>query len=307
MSRYQLHPTGVAEFERCPERFRRKYIENQREPKSIPLIIGSALDAMVTADMHSKIRSGKLLPEDSTEDIVRDVIYDHFTGDVDVKRSELLKVKSETTARALQVAAYAHRIFCNSIPHPKSVQRPWSVRLDKLFKKHDVSMEVDYVGTMDVEAWQFDFAGLLENPPKPCGTSIHDLKIPRKAPSADAASTQYWTQLTSYALGKNVEDKEMPQFVQIDAIVDGKSRIAHRIARATRNKFDFAALYNRLITMGRSLQAGIFPPASKGHWICTEKFCRYHSTCPYVRNKVTVDLHVPDPNQNRLFDILPAR
>lgn len=300
MERWQLHPSGINVFDGCGEKYRRRYLEKDRpRGRSTYLIMGSAVDSAVNADLQSKMRTGKLLPESDVLDIARDSVNNAFTDEVDMPPAARLRVRFETQERTRRLVEYAHRKLCPPM-QPKSIQRPWSIRLDTFFRRRGLrGMKVDLVGTLDVEEYIFDFTS--EN--EPAGTIVRDIKTAKKSPPKNASDGMHWLQLTCYALGLEVEDGVLPQYTQIDTLVTLKGGIEHRTSRSTKDKYDFAALFNRLQSMGRALRSGIFVPASRSWWGCSEDWCEYFSTCPYVKNPTRFDLAIPS---QRLYKISPA-
>lgn len=308
--RIQVHPTGLSLFTDCGEAWRRTYIERERERANEFLIVGSALDEAVSADLSSKIHSGQLLPEDDVIAIARDTVS---------ARAKHGKMRRGATlesclARAEALARYAHRKLCPTI-HAKDVQVPWSVRLDDMLRRREVARAeregdnpddaaiadlpaIDFVGTMDIRAW---FYGEFSD--EPTGVEIRDIKSAKASPPAGAANGKHWIQLTSYAFGQWVDAQEMPERVTIDTIVSLKRGVEHRPSFGERDDYDFAALFNRLEQFARALKAGMFLPASPGHWKCSREWCPFYETCPYVKNKRTIDLHVPTA---KLVTIAPA-
>ena len=132
---------------------------------------------------------------------------------------------------------------------------------------------------MDLEEYLYDFSSAQD----PHGVALRDLKTSGKGPPKDAIEAKHWIQMTSYAFGKHVLDGVMPERVQVDYLVDLHRGIEHRPVVGTVNDFDLAALFNRLENIAHALKAGVFAPAPRDHWTCSEKWCGYWHTCPYVQ------------------------
>jgi PD-(D/E)XK nuclease superfamily len=304
--RTQLHPSGAGFFERCGEAWRRRFIDGEVRAPAAYLIVGRGTDAAVNADLGNKVEHGELLGGQEVEDIACETVEQDFKGDVDLRGEAISKVtaREQAISRTLGFARFAHRNL-NPTIRPKAVQRSWSVRLDDFLARRGVKgVKMDYVGTLDVEEWFYDLGPTQE--PDPLRTVIRDLKTSTKSPPSDAIDGKHFMQMTSYALGKQVVDGALPARVQVDYLVDLKRGIEHRPVVGTRDSSDLAALFNRIEIIARSLKAGIFTPAPQGSWWCSHKWCPYHSTCPYVRNQQTVDLHVPDQKKHKLVHIAGA-
>jgi PD-(D/E)XK nuclease superfamily len=299
MKRIQLHASALALFSRCGEAFRRRYVEGQIKPPANYIIVGRATDTAVSADLVNKIKHNKLLGAREIDDIAAGVVERNYRDEVDMRGESMTKGTARELAinRAKNFASFAHRNL-NPTIHPKAVQRAWSIRLDGFLRRRGLKgLLIDYVGTLDIEEWLFDFSHLE---PDPAHTAIRDLKTSMRSPQKDAADAKHDIQLTSYALGKLTEDAVMPERVQVDYLVDHKHGIEHKPVFGMKNDFDLAALFNRIEITARSLKAGIFVPAPRDHWCCTEKWCGYWHTCPYVKNKRTLDLKVPDQKLYRI-------
>jgi hypothetical protein len=298
--RWQLHPTSIGVFNTCGEKYRRRYLDRDRpRGRGEALIVGTALDVAVAADLLEKIRTGNLLPEADVLDIARDSVNDAFMHDVDLPPTDRLMARRKIQERVRSLVEYAHRKFCPPI-FPKAIQRPFSIRLDSFLRRRGLrGMKVDMVGTLDIEAYIYDFSSATE----PAGEVIHDLKSSKRSPPANAADSMHWLQMAFYALGKEHEDQKLPAWVQIDTLVTLKRGVEHKTSRGMRDNFDFAALFNRVELMARSLRSGIFPAASRSHWACSKEWCEYFESCPYVKNAKVIDLAVPS---QRLYRIGPA-
>lgn len=302
MKRIQLHASALALFSRCGEQFRRRYLEGEIKAPANYIIVGRATDTAVSADLIHKIKQGKLLGAREIDDIAAGVVERNYRDEVDMRGESMTKGTARELAinRAKNFASFAHRNL-NPTIHPKAIQRDWSVRLDGFLKRRGLKgLKIDYVGTLDIEEWLFDFSHLE---PDPAHTAIRDLKTSMRSPQKDAVEAKHDIQMTSYALGKLTEDKVMPEHVQVDYLVDYKRGIEHKPVFGTKDDFNLAALFNRIEITARSLKAGIFVPAPRDHWCCSEKWCGYWATCPYIKNKRTLDLKVPD---QKLYRIGPA-
>lgn len=251
MERIQLHPSGLSLHTDCGEAWRRVYIEGERGEPNEYLVIGSALDAAVSAELKARLSKGSLAPVISgimTEAEMIEIAADY------VRRSTLEPVlKHESLDRAVNFARYAHRKLCPPI-NVKSIQRPWSIRMDAMLRRRGLrGMKIDYVGTLDVEEWLYDFTHLTE----PAGVGVIDVKTSKRLPPKNAADAKYWIQMTSYVLGMFVLDRVAPKRVQIQTLVDSARGVVMKPSFGQRDNHDFAALFNRIEQFARSYKSGI--------------------------------------------------
>lgn len=293
--RIQLHPTGLSLFSDCGEAWRRTYEEGEHQGRNEYLIVGTAVDDSVMADLGEKIQSGHLLSERDAVDIAYESVRRGFNrGGLAIPvrfRAEALK---SCIARAGAFALYAHRKLSPTI-NVASVQEKWSIRIDKMLRDRGGLRgrwaKIDLVGTLDIKEWSYpdDFSSTEE----PDGVIIRDIKTARASPPKDSSEGKHWTQLTSYALGEFVKTGKVPKRVQIDTLVSLKGGVAHRPSFGERTDYDFAALFNRIVRFAQARKAGMYLPAPRGSWKCSRQWCHHYSSCCYVKNLVTIDLAVP--------------
>ena len=298
--RIQLHPSGLAAFDECGEAWRRTYEAGDRGLPNEFLIVGSGLDAAVTADLQNKLNCGQLLAEEQMVSIAVDRVRLGFLGRTSIRKRDLPRVRQESEQRVVAFARYAHRKLNPNI-HVKSVQRSWSVRLDAMLERRGGLegkwAKIDLVGTLDIEEWLYDFA----HGDEPVGVVVRDIKTSRAGPPRGAANGKHWLQLCAYALGLFVNDGKIPLRVQIDTLVTGPHGVRHIPSFGERDKFDFAALFNRIVRFAQARQSGMYMPAPRSSWKCTPEWCGHFSSCSFVSNKKTIDLALPPL---RLYNIL---
>ena len=99
----------------------------------------------------------------------------------------------------------------------------------------------------------------------------------RKTPQRDADQS---LQLTIYAVAFLADNHQWPAELALDVLVKTKKPYRHRLS-TIRAKGDLRVLANRVNVSLAVIQSGIFPPASPGHWVCSEDWCGYTHMCPY--------------------------
>jgi len=269
------------------------YLEGDIRPPSTFIVVGRGLDAAVNADLTSKMRTGQLLGTGEMQDIASGIVERDFLEPVDLTGERISKGTARELAlnRARTFSKWTHLNLTPTI-QPKAVQRPWSVRLDKILERRGLKgLKIDYVGTMDIEEWLYDFSSI----DTPKGTCIRDIKTSRRSAPKNAVTAKHTIQLSSYAFGKRVLDGVMPERVQVDYLVDLKSGVSHQPITGIVNDTDFAMLFNRLENLAHHLKAGVFAPAPRDSWMCSEKWCGYWHSCSFVQNNRTIHLGVPKP------------
>lgn len=309
--RIQLHPTGLATFNDCGESWRRSYEQGERQGVNEWLIVGTAVDASIMADLGEKLLTGNLLSEESAVSIAYESVRRQFDrGGLSIPVKLRPKIRIECIERAGNFARYAHRKLSPTI-NVASVQERWSVRLDKML--HDRGglrgkwRRIDLVGTLDIREYSYpdDFSSM----DVPDGFNIRDIKTARASPPKNAADGKHWTQMTCYALGMFVLLGQVPKRVQIDTLVSLKRGICHKPSVGERDDYDFAALFNRIVRFAQSRKAGLYVPAPRGSWKCTPEWCHHYKSCCFVKNAKTIELDLPSLrvyNDTRNFPAPPA-
>jgi PD-(D/E)XK nuclease superfamily len=64
-----LSASSLRLFWRCPERWRRRYLERERQPQTGPMLVGSAVGAAATAHFAARM-AGEPLSAGATDDIL---------------------------------------------------------------------------------------------------------------------------------------------------------------------------------------------------------------------------------------------
>lgn len=279
----------LSHHDECGESFRRYYEQGERGHPNEYLIVGSALDAAVMADLKRKLNYGVLLDEDAVIEIATEHAYGAFTRPTSIARKDFTRIRDESIQRVIAFTRYAHRKLCPTI-NVKSVQRKWSVRLDPILLRRSGLEEryckIDLVGTLDIEEWMYDFS----SPTEPIGVCVRDLKSAKASPPKGAANGKHWLQLTCYAFGLFVADGTIPLRTQIDTLISGPRGVIHKPSYGERNKYDFAALFNRIVRFAQARAFGLYMPAPRGSWKCSDDYCDFYGDCPFVKNKKTIDV-----------------
>lgn len=263
--KFQLHVSGLNMLSRCGEQFRRRYIEGEIVPPGVALLIGTATDRSVSADLQHKIDSGALLPDEAIPDLARDTLLAEWDRGVvldgDFAEIGYDAAKGEAVDMAISLAQLHHTELAPSID-ATHVQRAWTLDVNGL--------DIQLAGTIDVQEGD---------------VYLRDTKTSKKSPSADEAERSL--QLTVYALAKKAHDGTPPQIVALDYLVKTKTPKVVTL-ESTRKDGDFDHALARVAQAARIIESGMFSPAPLDAWWCSNRFCGYHSTCPFARRPVTL-------------------
>lgn len=264
--RPQLHFSGLDKLWGCGEAFRRVYIERERPDGNIAMLVGTAVDFAVSANLESKMNDKALL--DSAE--VMQIARDKF--EVEIRHRQIAYTKEQRLAGVDKVIAEAidktvrlTKLHCKELAptiNPTHVQRLFSITI--------AGFDFDLVGAIDIQEGS---------------TRIRDTKAKAKSPSASEVDSTF--QLTTYDLAVWVLDHVKLKEVTLDCLIDNKVPVA-KVYRSTRDFDDYQALLNRIENAAHVIKTGAFMPARPTDWVCSRSFCAFFDTCRYVNHRKAV-------------------
>lgn len=263
----RLSHSALEMLSKCGEMYRRRYIEREKVPPGIALLVGRSVDESVNGNLTAKMSEGELLPLEQVRQIARDTLVTEWEQQ-GVALSDDEKAKGEAAVRGEAIdksvgLAELHAAKVAPVLEPTDVQAKFEIELE--------GYGAVLSGVVDV----------VEGP-----TSLRDTKTASKTPSEDTAYLS--DQLTIYALAGRVLRGEIPARLHLDYLVDTKvPKVVH--LETTRTEADFRPVLNRVETALKVIEAGAFVPANPStSWWCSPRWCGFHATCPYVRRGSTV-------------------
>lgn len=260
-----LSVSSVSLFLKCPEKWRRRYIENEFEPSSGALVIGSAVHAAEGENYSQKMLTQADMPEADVLDRYADEFEERAEReDVDWGEDKPGKLK-DTGAGVL---AIYHRVVAPTVK-PVSVER---------------KVELGFEGV------DWKFRGYLDVEEE--GEIVSDLKVKARAPSkADIESD---IQATAALLARREEARSHPDGFKpatefrFHALVKVQApELKHvPVLPTRRTDAQLDAFVDRLFNVAAEMAwrveydvwDGIRDP---GSWLCSHKFCGFYSTCKY--------------------------
>ena len=260
MKKPQLHVTGLEMLSKCGELFRRVYIEKERKPPGVYVVVGKSTHRSVERDLRHKIEHRELLSLEEIQDTARDALVREWQhSDISLEPEELelglQVVREQAIDKAVRLASLHHMDMAPQV-EPVSVEHEWTIELP--------GYPMDLAGTIDI----------LE------AGAVRDTKTSKKTPNERVAHESL--QLTAYALAVKVIDKVEVGQVCLDYLIDTKTPQAKTYS-STRDADDYRVLLARIETATLAIQKGIFVPARESDWWCSAKWCGFYSTCRYVR------------------------
>jgi RecB family exonuclease len=133
-----LSASSLRTYRRCPEHWRRRYLERQREPQAGPMLVGSAVGAAVTAHFAARM-AGEPLSAADTDDLV----IAEFDERVERPQTKLGGDDPGELRKQSREALRAYLAETAPTVRPRSVER----RLELRFEEAVWS----FVGYVDVE------------------------------------------------------------------------------------------------------------------------------------------------------------
>lgn len=246
---------------RCGEQYRRRYVLGEIIPPAVAMLVGGAIDKSVNRNMQHKIDTkGELLSIEECAETARDELNNRWESgvmlDAEEREKGIKAVKGEAVDKSVRLSTL-HAGDTAKIIAPTHVQRRCEVDL--------TGYGVRLLGYIDIQEGH---------------VSVRDTKSSAKTPNKDIAHQS--AQLTNYALMVKVLDGKTPEKLILDYLIDTKIPKAQSF-ESTRHDEDFMALLRRIETMLMALEKGVFVPARETDWWCSERFCGYWHSCPYIR------------------------
>ncbi len=249
-----LSISSLALFWRCPERWRRRYIEGEREPQSGAMIVGRAVGAAITQHYAAQIAGESLSASDA----------DDICG-AEFDESALRPAANfgdDEPAELREHGREALRAYLSDIApkvRPASVERKVELRFD--------GTEWSFTGYLDVE----DEAG-----------TVVDVKVGKKHVTDTAARRS--PQATSYLLARALEGRPAQHF-EFHSVRRGAVRGERcQVVPAERSDGQLAVFERRIAQTARLIagcaESGEWGLSSPDGWWCSQRMCAFWASCP---------------------------
>lgn len=254
--RRHISASQMEMFAKCPESWRRRYIEREIIPPKLAMLKGSAVHSGAEHNFRQKIDSHEDLPTTEIIDAAVSAYEDKLKHDgYQLGKDESEQTVGETKDLVALMAA-GHAMQQAPDYQPAEVEKQFRLELPAI--SHDL------VGVIDLVTTSGD---------------VVDFKTSGR--SMSPADAEVSTQLTVYAASKNPDGEST---VRLDVLLEPTTRnpVRRQVIEAKRDKTDLPILARRVAIVSKTIDAGLFPPAAVGSWWCSESWCGYWSTCPYV-------------------------
>lgn len=251
-----ISPTQLDSYCRCPEAYRRRYLEGEIIPPDIARLKGKGFHAGAETNMRQKLETREDLPAGEIVDAA-------VAGFEAAAAGGYVLAEDETEASVGQAKdSLVGMAKCHATDQAPDYQ---PVLVEK-------AVRIELPGPRDL----LGIIDLADDKRR-----VVDFKTAaRKKRQEDADSS---VQLTTYAAAYHAETGEPPASLRLDSVVQTAGGKTYRdVLDTERTPADLAALAHRINAVTGAIEAGSFPPASPGSWWCSPRFCGYWSTCPYV-------------------------
>lgn len=257
-----LSASQLDSYCRCPEAYRRRYLEGERIPPAIAQIRGTATHAAASRNFKQKIETREDIPVDDFVDFAVASFDGGLSGGFSLDPEEESQGPETVTGKARDVVADLSKFHIKQqAPDYQPVLVEEKIRLALPGSR-------DLVAVIDLADDQH---------------RVIDFKTSSRRKSQPEADNS--PQLTVYAAAYHALQGHAPESVSLDVTVSGSKGVTRQVLTSTRGADDFAVLARRIDVISKSIEAGSFPPATPGAWWCSPKMCGYWNTCPYVNSQ----------------------
>jgi RecB family exonuclease len=248
-----LSVSSMKLLERCPERFRRRYLCGEHEPMNGPMLVGRAVGQAVTAYYAAGIEDGRRLSENEADDVLvagfeEGAVATEFGDDEPGE----LKERARSALRAyLSLLAPSTRAV--------SVERRVETRFE--------GCEWSFLCYLDIEDEQGD---------------VIDLKVGKAHVTQQKADRD--PQASAYLLARFAEGRPAGRFHFHSVVTKEPRAAAQALEVETARSRGQLALFERRIARAARLierysQTGDWPLSSPEGWWCSASMCAFWASC----------------------------
>lgn len=252
--------SAVSRFYSCGEQFRRIYIEGERVPPGIAALSGRSVHTSAEINYKYKVHSGMDKPLDECLDAARDAYVKEVKNGVFIAyedRSRAKTIVSEGLDSTIEKTRAAHELVF------PTVKEPWLI--EKWITIEEPELPIPLVGVID----------LVERP-----GVIRDLKTSARKWSAGKIAEAVPQVAVYRHLLKH--EFQIDASCAFDVVGENKSGPWSQAFDVNATDEDYRQFILRARKVVDAINAGFFPPAPTGHWLCSPKWCGFWWTCPYI-------------------------
>ena len=261
-----LTQSRLESFCKCPEAYRRRYIEGEIIPPGISLAKGTGVHAGAALNFTQKIESRVDLPASQIVEAAVAGFEEETRDGVSLMDDERSRGETIVLADAKDSVAKMAEVHAKQQApeyQPVLVEQTVEIELP--------NAEVNLRGTLDLADDR---------------RIVVDLKTSGRSKSQDEADQS--VQLTVYAAAYHAATGEPSAEQRLETIVQTKTKTYRDMKSTTRTLADYRALAHRINAVHEAIRAGVFPPTTPGSWWCDPRYCGFFNRgCPYVNSERT--------------------
>lgn len=252
-----ISASQLESLSRCGEAYRRKYLEKDRSLPGIAAIVGSGVHGAAQHNFEQKIITHVDLPVDEA--------VDAGVAQFDIRLQDGVQPEPGENMAKLQGKARdeTRRLIRFFMQRVAPDYQPIAVEKDVLVQLPGETH--DLYGVLDVITHD---------------GQIVDFKTTKKMNAGDA---QVSVQLSAYAVMYRKVYGAPPSKLKLEYTVKRAVQPERVTIETTRNNESIASFAARFRAASAQINAGIFAPTDPRNWWCSQKFCSYYATCPFVR------------------------
>lgn len=259
-----ISPSQLGMYTRCGEAYRRRYILGERIPPGIAAHRGSAVHKGAEENALQKIKTHVDLPAQDVIDIAAVAFDEKVKKDGVFLSPEELSVGEKLVVAAAKdtTVALAEVLARESLPKYQPLEVEIEGRISIPESTHDLLGRIDLIDEREF---------------------ILDYKTSAKSKNQNDIDGD--DQFTFYDLLYRAAKGKAPRGIIVENLVATKVPKAVTFA-TSRTLDDTQALVNKVNAMINGITKGVFIPANSGSWNCSNKWCGYFNTCPYISRKL---------------------
>ena len=264
-----LSASQLTLFQRCAEHWRRRHLEDERLPLTIPAHVGRAVREAVLLFLRHRMDTGLPMPPEQLRDAALDAYARSLKNGVYVAPEDLPVARASLAEGRNNVAALAELFRRELSPRIRPADVDRRVLLDP-------GLPLPVLVTLDCVTPEGD---------------LHQVATASRRWSAERLHGSPAHALRREALRQLSGVPGARLFVNV--LVGSKTPVLQEL-EAPRSPEELAVVLRRFHLMLASVAAGIFPPAAPESWICTPRWCGYFYSCPHVpehRRALPAPLH----------------
>lgn len=258
-----ISPTQIESICRCGEAYRRSYIMGEKIPPKIVQIKGTCVHESARCNFSQKVDSHVDISLDDFKEMAAATFDKQISRGYLLTREEQQRGHRIVLGEAKDESVYLAELHAREqAPDYQPVDVEQEGRIELRNSTHDILMRID-----------------MEDDQR----RVVDFKTAARKERQSTADSS--VQLTTYAAHHQLKHGSPPSEVRLDVLVKTKKPY-RQVLLSQRGPDEFQALANRVNMVLATIKAGTFLPATPGAWWCSDDYCGYWSTCPYVnRNR----------------------